>query len=186
EYLKKHSIPYITTREPGGTAIAESIRALLLDPGNAEMLPTTELLLYNASRAQHTGELIIPALKAGKVVICDRYFDSTYAYQGAARQLDEQMIDNLTSIATFNTVPDLTILLDLPVEAGQARIKDRSLDRLEQENVAFHNRVRQHYLSIAKKHASRFLVLNGLDAPEQLHQQIIQTLGALLGVKHET
>ena len=130
EYLKEHKLDYITTREPGGTPIAESIRTLLLDPGNAEMLPATELLLYCASRAQHTGELILPALAAGKIVICDRYYDSTYAYQGAARRLDEQMIETLTKMATFDTQPDLTVLLDVPVQAGLLRIKDRTLDRL--------------------------------------------------------
>ncbi|HOH97045.1 MAG TPA: dTMP kinase [Candidatus Cloacimonadota bacterium] len=181
EYLKEHKLDYITTREPGGTPIAESIRTLLLDPGNAEMLPATELLLYCASRAQHTGELILPALAAGKIVICDRYYDSTYAYQGAARRLDEQMIETLTKMATFDTQPDLTVLLDVPVQAGLLRIKDRTLDRLEQEDISFHERVRQHYLSIAKKYSSRFLVLNGLDDPDQIHRQIIQSLTVLIG-----
>ena len=181
EYLKEHKLDYITTREPGGTPIAESIRTLLLDPGNAEMLPATELLLYCASRAQHTGELILPALAAGKIVICDRYYDSTYAYQGAARRLDEQMIETLTKMASFDTQPDLTVLLDVPVQAGLLRIKDRTLDRLEQEDISFHERVRQHYLSIAKKYSSRFLVLNGLDDPDQIHRQIIQSLTVLIG-----
>jgi len=181
EYLKEHKLDYITTREPGGTPIAESIRTLLLDPGNAEMLPATELLLYCASRAQHTGELILPALASGKIVICDRYYDSTYAYQGAARRLDEQMIETLTKMATFDTQPDLTVLLDVPVQAGLLRIKDRTLDRLEQEDISFHERVRQHYLSIAKKYSSRFLVLNGLDDPDQIHRQIIQSLTVLIG-----
>lgn len=181
EYLKEHKLDYITTREPGGTPIAESIRTLLLDPGNAEMLPATELLLYCASRAQHTGELILPALASGKIVICDRYYDSTYAYQGAARRLDEQMIETLTKMATFDTQPDLTVLLDVPVQAGLLRIKDRTLDRLEQEDISFHERVRQHYLNIAKKYSSRFLVLNGLDDPDQIHRQIIQSLTVLIG-----
>ena len=181
EYLKEHKLDYITTREPGGTPIAESIRTLLLDPGNAEMLPATELLLYCASRAQHTGELILPALASGKIVICDRYYDSTYAYQGAARRLDEQMIETLTKMAPFDTQPDLTVLLDVPVQAGLLRIKDRTLDRLEQEDISFHERVRQHYLSIAKKYSSRFLVLNGLDDPDQIHRQIIQSLTVLIG-----
>jgi energy-coupling factor transporter ATP-binding protein EcfA2 len=103
-YLEKEGIPYLKTREPGGTPIAEAIRKILLDPACKEMLPETELLLYNASRCQHTGELIIPALEAGKLVICDRYFDSTYAYQGPARELDEGHHRYLNSYATFNTV----------------------------------------------------------------------------------
>jgi dTMP kinase len=176
KYLEAHDIPYITTREPGGTPIAEAIRKILLDPACAEMLPETELLLYNASRAQHTGELILPALKAGKIVICDRYYDSTYAYQGAARDLEIEIIDTLTRYATFNTVPELTILLDLPVEQGLARIKERSLDRLEQEDISFHEKVRRQFLFIAKKQPSRYLVLDGSKAPEDLHKEILRAL----------
>jgi len=175
-YLESRNIPYLCTREPGGTPIAEAIRKILLDPACSEMLPETELLLYNASRAQHTGELILPALKAGKIVICDRYYDSTYAYQGAARELDTDIIDTLTRYATFDTVPELTILLDLPVEQGLARITARSLDRLEQEDISFHEKVRQQFLFIAKKQASRYLVLDGSKAPEELHNQILRAL----------
>jgi dTMP kinase len=175
-YLQAHNIPYLKTREPGGTPIAEAIRNILLDPACQEMLPETELLLYNASRCQHTGELILPALKAGKLVVCDRYYDSTYAYQGAARDLDEEIIDTLTQYATFNTVPDMTVLLDLPVEQGLARIKQRKLDRLEQEDVSFHEKVRQQFLFIAKKQASRYLVLDGSKTPEELHQEILRAL----------
>lgn len=175
-YLEKEGIPYLKTREPGGTPIAEAIRKILLDPACKEMLPETELLLYNASRCQHTGELIIPALEAGKLVICDRYFDSTYAYQGAARELDEDIIDTLTHYATFNTVPDLTVLLDLPVDRGLARIKERSLDRLELENVEFHEKVRQQFLLLAKKQPFRYLVLDGSKAPEDIHQEILRAL----------
>lgn len=175
-YLQAHNIPYLKTREPGGTPIAEAIRNILLDPACREMLPETELLLYNASRCQHTGELILPALKAGKLVVCDRYYDSTYAYQGAARDLDEEIIDTLTQYATFNTVPDLTFLLDLPVEQGLARINERTLDRLEQEDVSFHEKVRQQFLFIAKKQASRYMVLDGSKTPEELHQEILRAL----------
>ncbi len=176
QYFEEHGLPYLSTREPGGTAIAEAIRKILLDPLCSEMLPETELLLYNASRVQHTGELILPALAQGKIVICDRYYDSTYAYQGAARKLDFSIIDTLTAYATFNTVPDLTILLDIPVEQGLARIKGRSLDRLEQEDVSFHQRVREQFLFIAKKHESRYLVLDGSLAPQKIHAQILRTL----------
>ena len=182
EYLKEHKLDYITTREPGGTPIAESIRTLLLDPGNAEMLPATELLLYCASRAQHTGELILPALASGKIVICDRYYDSSYAYQGAARQLDKEWIRVLTSFCTYQTDPDLTVLLDMEVEAGQARIQDRKLDRLELESLEFHKKVRQQYLYIAKENASRYFVLNGADEKMNLHLSILNTVLKLIGV----
>ena len=176
DYLIKQQIPHLSTREPGGTPIAEAIRKILLDPLCSEMLPEAELLLYSASRAQHTGELILPALAAGKVVISDRYYDSSTAYQGAARDLDYNVIDLLNSFATFHTVPDLTVLLDLPVEEGFKRIDHRDLDRLEQEDISFHKKVRQQFLSIAKKHASRYLVLDALKAPELIHNQIVRAL----------
>ena len=125
-----------------------------------------------ASRAQHTGEWIIPALKQGKVVLCDRYNDSTIAYQGAARALDQGFISSLASFSTFGLNPDLTVLIDLPVRIGLSRIKDRVLDRLECESIAFHEKVRQQYLSIAKKEPCRYLVLDGQKSPDELHQEI--------------
>lgn len=181
QYLNNHHLPYICTREPGGTPIAEAIRRILLDPLCAEMLPETELLLYNASRAQHTGELILPALQAGKIVISDRYYDSTYAYQGAARSLDYAVIDSLTAFATFNTEPDLTILLDLPAEAGLSRIDNRDLDRLELEDLSFHRKVREQFLFIAKKHPSRYVVIDAQKAPEEINRSIINRIQVLLG-----
>ncbi|MCK9309235.1 MAG: dTMP kinase [Candidatus Cloacimonetes bacterium] len=179
--LHKLNLPYLTTREPGGTVISEAIRSILLNPQFQEMKPETELLLYCASRSQHTGELILPALQAGKIVICDRYFDSTYAYQGAARDLDENLIDTLTSFATYGRIPDITFLIDLPVSVGLGRIQDRQLDRLELENTAFHERVRKQFLSIANKCPSRYYVLNGLEEPEAIHNNIISALQPLIG-----
>lgn len=178
-YLEEHGIAHILTREPGGTPIAETIRRILLDPACKEMLPETELLLYCASRAQHTGELIIPALEAGKMVISDRYFDSSYAYQGAARKLDLSIIDTLTDFATYHTNPDLTILLDLPVEEGMKRIKSRDLDRLEQEELSFHYKVREQFLFIAKKAASRYLVIDASQPPDRIHTEIVRALNFL-------
>jgi dTMP kinase len=180
--LDERGIPYVLTREPGGPPISERIRQLLLDTRNSEMLPETELLLYSASRAQHTGEVIIPALRSGKHVICDRYYDSSYAYQGAARQLDKEWIRVLTSFCTYQTDPDLTVLLDMEVEAGQARIQDRKLDRLELESLEFHKKVRQQYLYIAKENASRYFVLNGADEKMNLHLSILNTVLKLIGV----
>jgi len=179
--LKLRGIPYLTTREPGGTIISEAIRSILLNPDYAEMSPETELLLYCASRAQHTTELIIPALEAGMIVICDRYYDSTYAYQGAARDLDENLIDTLTNFATSGHIPDITFLIDLSVEKGLARIKNRTLDRLEKEAVEFHQRVREQFLSIANKCPSRYVVLNGDKTPEEIHQRIVSALQSLIG-----
>ncbi|MDD4309301.1 MAG: dTMP kinase [Candidatus Cloacimonetes bacterium] len=179
------NLPYITTREPGGTPISEAIRTLLLNPEFAEMKPETELLLYCASRAQHTGELILPALAEGKIVICDRYYDSTYAYQGAARALDENLIDTLTQFATYGRIPDITFLIDLPVHVGLNRIKERKLDRLELEDFAFHEKVRQQFLSIANKCPLRYIVLNGSDEPEIIHQNIISALQPLIGERND-
>ncbi len=181
EVLKAKGIPYVTTREPGGTKISEAIRDLLLNPEFMEMKPETELLLYCASRAQHTAELILPALEEGKIVISDRYFDSTYAYQGAARELDEEVINVLTRFSTYGRNPDLTFLLDLPVEVGLARIKNRNLDRLEQETLSFHEKVRRQFLSIANKYPSRYIVLNGESQPEIIHRQILSTLQPFIG-----
>lgn len=175
-YLQEQNIPYLNTREPGGPRIAEAIRRVILDPATPEMLPETELLLYGASRAQHTGELILPALDAGKLVISDRYYDSTYAYQGAARALNTDFIDILTRFATFGLEPHLTILLDLPAEEGLARIQERKLDRLEQEALSFHQKVREQFLFIAKKHEYRYLVLDASKAPEELHKAILKAL----------
>nr|MDK2851079.1 dTMP kinase [Candidatus Cloacimonadota bacterium] len=176
KYLEEKGIAHIRTREPGGTPIAEAIRQILLNPAHKEMLPETELLLYCASRAQHTGELIIPALKAGKIVISDRYFDSSYAYQGAARKLDLNIIDILTDFATFHTNPDLTVLLDLPVEIGMKRINSRNLDRMEQEKLSFHYKVREQFLFIAKKAPSRYLVIDATQPPDEIHKEILRKL----------
>lgn len=179
--LSNRGLPVLLSREPGGPPIAEAIRALLLDPRRSEMLPRTELLLYSASRAQHTGEWILPALKEGKTVLCDRYYDSTFAYQGAARDQDMDFIRLLTAFATFNTVPDITFLIDLPVAAGLARISDRQLDRLEQEDTAFHERVRNQYLDLAKTHSERFVVLDGSLSREDIHARVIKTVLSKLG-----
>ncbi|MDD3534811.1 MAG: dTMP kinase [Candidatus Cloacimonetes bacterium] len=176
EYLERKGIPFLSTREPGGTTIAEAIRRVILDPATPEMLPETELLLYSASRAQHTGELILPAIAKGKMVISDRYYDSTYAYQGAARKLNTDFIDVLTRFATFGLQPHLTILLDLPAEEGLARIRERSLDRLEQEALSFHQKVREQFLVIAKKQQYRYLVLDASKAPEDLHRAVLKAL----------
>ena len=175
------SIPCLLTREPGGPPISELIRALLLNPEHKEMLPETELLLYAASRVQHTGEWILPALEQGKVVLCDRYYDSTYAYQGAARAQDMDFIRVLTGFATFHRVPDLTFLIDLPVEQGLARITQRTLDRLELEDISFHERVRQQYLVLAQENPNRFVVLEGSLPPDELHQIIFNKVLAYTG-----
>jgi dTMP kinase len=179
--LSEMGITALLTHEPGGPPIAEHIRSLLLDPDHGEMLPETELLLYAASRVQHTGEWILPALREGKVILCDRYYDSTFAYQGAARSQDMDFIRLLTAFATFNTVPDITFLIDLPVEQGLARINNRKLDRLEQEDISFHQRVRDQYLDLARQMPDRFVVLDGTRSRDEIHAQILTHFSAHRG-----
>ncbi|MDP3115224.1 MAG: dTMP kinase [Candidatus Cloacimonadaceae bacterium] len=181
--LALHGIDCVITREPGGPPISEAIRKILLDPANKEMLPETELLLYMASRAQHSGEWIIPALESGKIVLCDRYYDSTFAYQGAARDLDLNFIHALTSFATFATVPDITFLIDLPVTTGLTRIQNRKLDRLEMEDISFHDKVRKQYLAIAAAEPFRYIILDGQKEPDRIHDDIFHSVLARIGVQ---
>ena len=173
QYLLKQGLDCFVTREPGGTPISEAIRHLLLDVNNAEMVAETELLLYLASRAQHTAEWIIPALEQGKIVICDRYTDSSLAYQGGGRKLAASVINTLTSFATRNLKPDITFLLDVDVETGQKRIRNRKLDRLEEESLNFHKQVRQEYLKLAKRNQDRYIIIDGSRGMQEIHELIV-------------
>lgn len=181
--LRSVGMELLITREPGGPPVAEAIRAVLLDPQYPELLPETELLLYMASRAQHTGEWILPALNVGKIVLCDRYFDSTIAYQGAARNLNMEFINQLTLFATYGRTPDITFLIDLPVETGLERISGRALDRLEQEDISFHYKVREQYLKLAGIHHDRYIVMDGKLDANALHDQIVNSVLTRIGVR---
>lgn len=176
EYLKEQGIDVFLTREPGGPKIAEQIREMLLSIDNKEMLPETEVLLYMASRSQHTGEWIIPELNKGKTVISDRYYDSTFAYQGAARDIDGKLIDTIRKYATFGLVPDLTFLVDLPEQIGLSRILAKDADRLEQESIDFHGRVRDGFLALAKEESARFIVLDGKKSIDQIHNDVVNVI----------
>jgi len=178
--LRKEGRETLLTREPGGPAISEAIRKILLNPENYEMLPETEMLLYMASRSQHTGQWIIPALQEGKIVISDRYYDSTIAYQGAARELDFNIIEKITGFATYNTEPDLTFLIDLPVELGLKRIKSRQLDRLEMETIDFHEKVREQYLKLARLYDYRFRLIDGDNLVDSIHQSILSQVNDVI------
>ena len=173
EFLVKEGKSVFLTREPGGPKIAEEIREILLSVENKEMLPQTEVLLYMASRSQHTGEWIIPELEKGKIVISDRYYDSTFAYQGAARKINGKLIDTIRRYATFGLIPDITFLVDLPEEIGLSRILVKDADRLEQESMEFHKRVRVGFLDLAKKEPERFVVLDGNKSIKEIHKQVI-------------
>jgi dTMP kinase len=157
--LKGRGRAVLHTREPGGTSVAEGVRKVLLDPA-LSIDPLAELFLYEASRAQHTNEKIVPALKAGKVVISERFTMSTDAYQGAARGLGLKTTTTLNKIATSGLRPDLTILLDIPIDEFDARDPGRDLDRLERENAEFRVKVRKGYLKAARSDV-RAVVLNG-------------------------
>ena len=170
------------TREPGGTALGESVRNLLqYDDAGQGMSPEAELLLFAASRAQHVRELIAPAIAEGQIVLCDRFLDSTTVYQGVARAIDSKKVDTINQFAIGDTKPDLTILIDLPPEIGLARVHARSngkLDRMEKEAIEFFQAVRQGYLDLAKSEPKRFLVLDGSQSVEELETQIWQKVEA--------
>lgn len=156
------------TREPGGTPIAEQVRGVLLSPENGGMLPATEALLYLAARAQHTADVIRPALAAGITVVCDRYTDSTLAYQGYGHGLPLAVLERMDAFATGGLRPDLTVYLDVPVTVGLARKRGQEWNRLEDMTVAFHERVRAGYHALIERSPERYLVLDGEQPVEHL------------------
>ncbi|MDY7218176.1 dTMP kinase [Denitrificimonas sp. JX-1] len=161
------------TREPGGTALAEKIRGILLDQHDEPMAVDTELLLMFAARAQHLAQVILPALEAGKIVICDRFTDATYAYQGGGRGLDCSRIALLEQFVQGDLRPDMTLLFDLPVVDGMARAEARGkLDRFEQEQHAFFEAVRQSYLQRAKDDPDRFRLVNAQQSLAEVQQNL--------------
>ena len=185
--LRAAGMEVLVTREPGGTVIAEAIRAILLDPQHESMGETAELLLYGAARAQHVHERIRPALERGAVVLCDRFADSTTAYQGAGRGLDRRTLATIHDIATNGLAPGLTILLDLEPEVGLARARSRGrADRLEREALAFHERVRAGYLAIAAEAPERVVVFDATRNIEALAAEIGETVMARLAVGART
>lgn len=179
-YLADRGLKTILTREPGGTAIGKRIRAVLLDPHHSGMAPETELLLYMADRAEHVQAVIRPALAAGTTVLCDRFFDATLVYQGAARGLTAEWIARLHDLVFAGLKPDLTLLLDLPPEAGLARarrqlergVRSSRESRFEEEALAFHQRVRTGYLALAHQEPGRFRVINAGQDEDRVRQDI--------------
>jgi len=178
--LKEMGYEIVRTREPGGTPISEQIRNVILDKGNTAMDPRTEALLYAASRRQHLAEKVWPALKEGKIVICDRYLDSSLAYQGGARGLGVDEVLNINLFATENTWPDLTLLFDLPPEEGLKRISsnsNREVNRLDLEKLEFHHKVRNSFLELAKRFPDRYVII---DASQSRDEVAKATLDAVL------
>ncbi len=173
EYLESKGVDFLVVREPGGTVIGEKIREILLNKKNDSMRPLTELLLFEAARAQITEEVIRPALEKGTCVLCDRFFDSTYAYQGYARKLGAEKVLMLNDLATAGLEPDLTFLIDIPVSVALERrgIRGEADDRMEALGTAFQEDVRKGYLEAAQKF-SRIKVIDGKDEPSVVFEKV--------------
>jgi dTMP kinase len=178
--LSRLSIPVLLVHEPGGTPLGRRLRYLLKRQQNADISPLSELLMFNASRAQLVDGVIRPGLEKGKVVICDRYADSTTAYQSYGRGLDLKTVDIINRIATRGLKPDLTVLLDIAVEGGLARKRTKERDRFEQEDVAFHRKVREGYLKLAAGEPERWLVVDGALSKTEIGNVIWQRVRQLL------
>jgi dTMP kinase len=192
EYLRSHRYSVRLTREPGGTLIGDQVRRILLDPENKSLDPLAELLLYAASRAQHLKEVIRPALDSGMVVLCDRFADATVAYQGYGRGLDLNVIQALHRIVTAGMRPDLTIVLDVDAETGLSRARRRNSTqgleeeaRFENEDIAFHNRVREGYRALAGSDPERVRIVDASGNHEQVQASIREVADGLLSGKQE-
>lgn len=184
--LEDRGVEVLTTREPGGVLIGEKIREVILDPSHTEMDPKTELLLYIASRRQHLVEKVLPALAAGKLVILDRFIDSSVVYQGFGRGLDIDAIDWLNKFATDGLKPDLTLYFDIEVEEGLARIaanSNREVNRLDMEGLDLHRKVRQGYLSLLEKEADRIVKIDASLPLDQVIENTQQLLFDRMGLR---
>ena len=183
DYLEKTNIPYVFVREPGGVKIAEEVRRILLDGKNLAMHPRTELLLFLAARSELVDKVISPALSSGRVVVSDRYADSTFAYQIDGRGLPGKIVKELNSFACAKVKPDLTFLVDLDVKsAGKRLLKQK--DRMESAELAFHERVRKGFLKIAHAEPARVKILDGHLSQEEIWQTVRTTSQRLLARKH--
>jgi dTMP kinase len=185
-HLEESGVEHLLTREPGGTPIGDQIRRLVLHPGNATMTATCELLLYTAARAQHIEQVIGPNLAEGRMVLCDRFKDATLAYQGYGRGLPIELIRHLHAREGLALNPDLTLLFDIEVDTAldRARHRDatRNIDetRFEQEDFAFHDRVRTGYLDLARKESQRIVVIDGRGTTAEVHQRVLETMRRVL------
>jgi len=188
ERLERHEVEHVLTREPGGTDVGNQIRRILLDPANRDLTPLAELLLYQAARAQHLARVIVPALVETKLVLCDRYKDATRAYQGKGRELPPELVEQLNRLDLLALEPDLTILLDLDPAAALARAQRRDEkhsyeeSRFEQEELAFHTRVRQGYLDLARDFPRRFRLVDALGTPAQIHARVVSLVSSAFPV----
>jgi dTMP kinase len=174
------NLPAVLIHEPGSTTVGEKLTRLLKWAQSTNISPLTELMLFNASRAQLVEEVVRPALKAGKIVVCDRFSDSTIAYQGFGRRLDIGTIKNMNNLATGMLKPDLTVLMDIPVDEGFARKTGQQPDRFEKEAEAFHQRVRNGYLRLAAEEPERWLVIDARLSKDKIKQIIWKKVNSLL------
>ncbi len=188
-YLIEKNIPLVITQEPSGTDIGKKIGGILFNREHYYMCAETEVLLFCAARAQHVREVIMPALQENKTVLCDRFSDATYAYQGAARGLNPEFIKTLNDYSALGIKPDLTLLFDLPVEIGLKRATDRDnllddasfTDRFEKESLNFHNKVRDGYLDILKKETARFRLIDATRDVETIRQDVLRHITEFIG-----
>ena len=178
-YCQERALPCIFTREPGGTAIGEKLRNIILDKENQEMCDMTEALLYAAARAQHVQQLIRPALDSGRIVICDRFIDSSIAYQGYGRNLGD-VVRVISELAVDGCMPDVTFLMELSPEIGKSRIREDSQDRLEQEKLEFHDKVYAGYKEIAKFYPDRFVEIDAGKDKETIRDIMFSHLDRIL------
>lgn len=186
DYLTKRGYEIILTREPGGTPIAEEIRNVILDKKNTNLDARAEALLYAASRRQHLVEKVWPALKEGKIVLCDRFLDSSLAYQGGARGIGVEEILNVNLFATEGFYPDLTFLLDIEPSLGLKRIasnKNREVNRLDLEKIEFHNKVRQTFLDLAKKYEDRYVIIDASKPLVEVNKSVEEAIARRLKEK---
>ena len=178
DLLKRYRIPYLLTREPGGSRLSSHLRRWILNRLEYHLMPETELFLFLADRAQHVKEVIRPALQKGMVVLCDRYTDSTLAYQGGGRRFNLKLLEVMNGTATGGLKPDLTLLFDLPVDKGLKRAASRGFgkDRMEKEKSDFHSRVRRVFLKVARKEKKRILIIDALRGKQEVYQTMLEKL----------
>ena len=181
DYLEQQKLEVVFTREPGGTPLSERLRDILLDKNETEMSSDTELLLMFAARAQHLDEVILPAINEGKWVVCDRFTDATYAYQGGGRGIDVERIATLENWVQGDIRPDMTIIFDLPIDVGLSRASSRSQpDRFEQESIDFFTRVRNAYLQRADQNPERYSIIDAEPDLETVQKNLLQVLDILV------
>ncbi len=180
-YLRSHGYVTVETREPGGTPVAEKIRSVMLDRTSEPVAPETEAFLVFAARRQHVAQVIEPALAQGTIVLCDRFSDSTLAYQGYARGLTVSMLERLNRLATHTITPDLTLLLDLPVATGLARRRSATnQNRLDRESLRFHQKVRAGFLDLVKRHPKRIKVVSARASKETVARAVARIVAPML------